>query len=58
MMRQLIFVTHHLATVLSFARCMGGWQQELSNTQKNSLKEIPGFNELLIRLKYDVSDNW
>ncbi len=37
---------------------IGSWKEELTSKQKKSLKCMPGFNELLIKLKYEKDGNW
>ncbi len=37
---------------------IGSWKEELTSKQKHALKCMPGFNELLIKLKYEKDGNW
>ena len=37
---------------------IGSWKEHFSLEQKEKLKQLNGFNEMLITLEYEVDDNW
>ena len=37
---------------------IGSWKEQLTDKQKNALKDMPGFNELLIALNYENDEKW